>query len=132
MIARTFELPTLTPLPRRFYAPVGLVLGALVLGLSQTPLAEPFLGRVFLFYVGTSLAYALLPLMRRGDIPLVAAWVVLFSELLPGFTGHLISAENVLADGLGVLMAAAPIYVARFRQIQQGDTRSEGRRSVDS
>jgi hypothetical protein len=132
MIARTFELPTLSPLPRRLYAPAGVVLGALVLGLSQTPWADPFLGRVFLFYVGTSLAYALLPLMRRGDIPLVAAWVVLFSELLPGFTGHLISAQNVLADGLGVLMAAAPIYVARFRQIQQGDTRSAERRSADN
>ena len=40
--------------------------------------------------------------------------------------------QNVLADGLGVLMAAAPIYVARFRQIQQGDTRPESRRSADN
>lgn len=132
MIARAFELPTLPPLPRRFYAPMGLVLGALVLGLSQTSMADPFLGRVFLFYAGTSLAYALLPLMRRGDIPLVAAWVVLFSALLPGFSGHLISARDVLADGLGVLMAAAPIYVARFRQIQQGDTRAASRRASEN
>lgn len=132
MIARSLELLTLSALPRRFYAPVGFAIGALVLGLSQTTLADPLLGRVFLFYIGTSLAYVFMPLMRRGDIPLVAAWVVLFSELLPGFAGHMISAENVLADGLGVLMAAAPIYVARFRQIQQGDIRSEGRRSADN
>lgn len=132
MIARSFELPTLSALPRRFYAPVGFAIGALVLGLSQTPLAEPFLGRVFLFYIGTSLAYVFMPLIRRGDIPLVAAWVVLLSELLPGFTGHMISARNVLADGLGILMAATPIYVARFRQIQQGDIRSDVRRSADS
>ena len=131
MIARSFELLTLSALPRRFYAPVGFAIGALVLGLSQTTLADPFLGRVFLFYIGTSLAYVVKPPMRRGDIPLVAVWVVLFSELLPGFTGHMISAENVLADGLGILMATAPIYVARFRQVQQGDIRSEVRRSAD-
>ena len=58
--------------------------------------------------------------------------MLLISELLPGFTGHMISAQNVLADGLGVLMAAAPIYVARFRQLQQGDTRPESRRSADN
>ena len=40
------------------------------------------------------------------DIPLVAAWVVLLSELAPCFAGQLMSPANVLADALGVSRTA--------------------------
>lgn len=120
-----------TGLPRAFYAPVGAALGAVVLALSLSPLSEPFLARVLLFYAGTTAAYALMPYVRRGDIPLVAAWVVLLAELAPCVAGQLISPIKVTADVLGVLMATGPIYVARLRQVQQGDVRPGGRRASE-
>ncbi|MBL8770295.1 MAG: hypothetical protein JNK30_02845 [Phenylobacterium sp.] len=116
-------------LPRALYTPVGAGLCLAVLILSLSPAAEPFLARLMIFYGATTLAYAMMPYVRRGDIPLVAAWVILFAELAPCFTGQLISPVKVAADGLGVLMAAAPVYVARLRQVQQGDTRPAGRRA---
>ena len=102
-----------------------------MLALSLTPLAEPFLARLLLFYAGTATAFALMPYVRRGDIPLVAAWVVLLSELAPCIGGELLSPTKVTADALGVLLATAPIYVARLRQVQQGDTRPGGRRASE-
>ena len=124
-------LPVLA-LPRRFYKPVGLMIGAAVLALSLTPLADTTLARLGLFYAATSLAYLLMPFARRGDIPLVAAWVVLLSELAPCLDGQLLSAMNVLADAFGVMMAAAPIYIARHRQKLQGDIRPGARRTADA
>ena len=118
-------------LPRSLYVAAAGVLGLVVLTLSLTPLAEPFLARMLLFYLGALGAYALMPFARRGDIPLLAAWVVLLSELAPCIGGQLISPEKVTADALGVLLAAAPVYVARFRQVRQGDTRPAGRRATD-
>ena len=126
------HLPTAsgpTGLPRALYAPVGAAMAAVMLALSISPLTEPFLARVLLFYVGTTAAYALMPYVRRGDIPLVAAWVVLLAELAPCVAGHLISPTKVTADVMGVLMATGPIYVARLRQVQQGDVRPGGRRA---
>ena len=118
-------------LPRTTYVPIGAVLGAAVLALSLTRLSEPFLVRLLLFYAGTMAAYALMPFVRRGDIPLVAAWVVLLSELAPCVAGELISPVKVTADVLGVLMATIPIYVARLRQVQQRDIRPGGRRATE-
>ena len=106
-------------------------MGVIVLALSLSPYAEGFLARVMLFYAGTCAAYALLPFVRRGDIPLVAAWVVLLSELAPCITGQLISPGKVTADAAGVLMAAGPIYIARLRQVLQGDIRPGGRRASE-
>lgn len=131
MIGLTAPLPALPALPRRLYVPVGLVMGGAVLALSLTPLAEPFVARILLFYLGTALAYAVMPYVRRGDIPLVAAWVVLLSELAPCMGGRLISPTQVAADALGVLMAAGPVFIARFRQVQQGDVRPAGRRASE-
>lgn len=127
-------LPTAatTGLPRGLYAPVGCVIGLAVLALSLSPLAEPFLARLLLFYLATTLAYGIMPYARRGDIPLVAAWVVLLAELAPCVTGQLISPLKVTADVLGVLMATGPIYVARLRQVQQGDVRPGGRRATET
>lgn len=123
--------PAFAALSRRHYVPVSLILGAVVLGVSMTPLAEGFLARLMLFYVATAIAYGLMPFARRGDIPLVAAWAVLLCELAPCLTGKVLSPINVAADGLGVVMAALPFFIARFRQLQQGDVRPAGRRASD-
>jgi len=131
MFERSFSLAALSGLPRAAYTPVGAVMGCVVLALSLTPLAEPFLARVLLFYGSTAAAFALMPYVRRGDIPLVAAWVVLLSELAPCIGGNLLSPTKVAADALGVLLATAPIYVARLRQVQQGDVRPGGRRASE-
>lgn len=120
-----------TGLPRALYVPVGAAMAAAMLVLSLSPITDTFLARLLLFYAGTALAYALMPYVRRGDIPLVAAWVVLLAELAPCVAGQLISPIRVTADVLGVLMAAAPIYVARLRQVQQGDVRPGGRRASE-
>jgi hypothetical protein len=121
-----------TGLPRTLYVPVGAAMAAVMLALSLSPVTDAFLARVLLFYVGTIAAYALMPYVRRGDIPLVAAWVVLLAELAPCVAGQLISPTKVTADVLGVLMATGPIYVARLRQVQQGDVRPGGRRATES
>ena len=118
-------------LPRHLYVAAATVMGALVLALSLSPLADSFMARLLLFYGATTAAYALMPFVRRGDIPLVAAWVVLLSELAPCIAGQLISPDKVTADALGVLMAAGPVYVARLRQVCQGDTRPPGRRASE-
>ena len=131
MITQTTALlPTLS-LPRRLYKPAGLVIGAVVLALSMTLIGDTTLGRLGLFYAATSLAYLLMPFARRTDIPLIAAWVVLLSELAPCLTGQLLSPINVLADTFGVVMAAGPIFIARHRQKQQGDVRPGARRTAD-
>ena len=132
MIGQNLTLPAFAALPRRAYVPVGLTLGAMVLALSMTPMMDGFVARLMLFYIATVLAYGLMPYARRGDLPLVAAWVVLLSELAPCITGQLLSPIDVAADGLGVVMAAAPFFIARMRQLQQGDVRVPGRRASDS
>ena len=131
MVGLPLQRPAFTALPRALYVPVGLVLGAAMLALSLSPLTDGFVARVLLFYLGTGLAYGLMPFVRRGDIPLVAAWVVLLSELAPCVTGQLISPTKVTADALGVAMATAPVYLARFRQVLQGDIRPGGRRATE-
>ncbi|HEX7887654.1 MAG TPA: hypothetical protein VF474_16895, partial [Phenylobacterium sp.] len=60
------------------------------------------------------------------------AWVVLLAELAPCISGEMISPVRVTADALGVLMASGPIYVARLRQVQQGDVRPGGRRANEA
>lgn len=119
-------------LPRTLYVPVGVGMAAIMLVLSLSPVTDAFVARLLLFYAGTAAAYGLMPYVRRSDIPLVAAWVVLLAELAPCVVGQLISPTKVTADVLGVLMAAAPIYVARLRQVQQGDIRPGGRRATES
>jgi hypothetical protein len=84
------------------------------------------------FYGVTAGAYGLLPFVRRGDVAIVALWMVLGVGVWPCFSGQEISAPHVFADLLGVLLAAAPVYIARFRQLAQGDVRGERRRDVDA
>ena len=132
MFGFPLPIPASTGLPRHLYVPVGAAIGAMVLGLALSPLTGSFVARMLVFYAGTALAYAAMPYARRGDIPLVAAWVVLLSELAPCFAGHLMAPTKVAADILGVLMATGPIYVARLRQVQQGDIRPTGRRAGEA
>lgn len=132
MIGQQLQMPAWAGLPRAYYLPVAAGLGAVVLAMALTPWTEAFAARVLLFYAATSLAYAAMPFVRRGDVPLVAAWVILLAELAPCLAGQLISPVKVAADAAGVLMAAGPIYIARLRQVQQGDVRPIGRRASDA
>ena len=84
------------------------------------------------FYGVTAGAYGLLPFVRRGDIAVVAMWIVLGVGIAPCFLGQEISASHMFADMAGVLLAAAPIYIARFRQVAQGDTRLYRRRQIEA
>ena len=131
MIAPSASTLRSASLPRPLYIAVATVMGAVVLAVSLMPFVEGFIPRLLLFYLGTVAAYGLMPYVRRGDIPLVAAWVVLLSELAPCITGQLLSPIKVTADILGVGMAAGPIYVARLRQVMQGDTHNIGRRASE-
>src|SRR5689334_17888068 len=107
MIAPSASTLRSASLPRPLYIAVGAVMGVVVLALSLSPLADGFVARLLLFYAATAAAYGMMPFVRRGDIPLVAAWVVLLSELAPCITGELISPTKVAADLLGVGMAVA-------------------------
>ena len=117
-------------LARRHYPAAGLVIAAITLVLSWTPLATNDLVRFATFYVAVCTAYALMPLARRGDIPLVAAWVVLLSAIAPCALGQMLSPQQVAIDSLGVLAAAAPVYIARLRQIRQGDIGSRQKKAM--
>lgn len=83
------------------------------------------------FYGITAGGYLALPFIRRGDILMVAGWLVLASGVGPCVLGQEISAPNMFADMAGVATAAAPIYIARLRQIAQGDMRNPRRRQTD-
>ena len=111
---------------------MGSAIGVAVLWLCLAGAIESFAARAFLFYVGTSAAYVLMPHVRRTDIPLAAMWVVLGAELAPLAAGRLISPLTVGADVAGVAMAAAPIFIARARQVLQGDVRPRNRRTADA
>ena len=114
---------------RPFHALLAGALSAAVVLLALTGVAGSFGERVALFYLATSIAYMLMPYVRRSDIPLAAMWVVLVVELAPLAVGEMLSASGVAADVAGVAMAAAPIYIARARQLLQGDTSGRSRRA---
>lgn len=94
-------------------------------------LVDNVAARAVLFYVITSGAYAFLPYMRRGDIAMVTMWLVLAVGIAPCIAGREINAEHMFADMAGVLMSALPVYIARYRQVLQGDTRHYHRRDTD-
>lgn len=83
------------------------------------------------FYAVTAGGYAALPLVRRGDVLMVAGWLVLAAGVAPCVMGQEISAPHMFADMAGVITAAAPIYIARLRQLAQGDIRPERRRQTE-
>jgi hypothetical protein len=84
-----------------------------------------------IFYGVTTGAYGLLPFVRRGDIFMAAMWLVLAVGVAPCVEGEELSPLHMFADMAGVLMAAGPIYLARYRQVAQGDTRHNRRRETD-
>lgn len=131
MIAPSASTLRSASLPRSLYVAVGTVMGTVTLALSLTSWMDAFIARILLFYAATAAAYAMMPYVRRGDVPLVAAWVVLLSELAPCITGQLLSPSKVGADLLGVGLAVTPIYIARLRQVLQGDIRPTGRRAEE-
>ena len=104
----------------------------LVSPLSGLNLSDSIPLHTLTFYGVTAGAYGLLPFMRRGDIVMVAMWVMLGVGIAPCFVGRELSASRMFADLAGVLMGAAPIYIARFRQIAQGDTRQYHRRATEA
>ncbi len=104
----------------------------LVSPLSGMTLSDSIPVHALTFYGVTAGAYGLLPFVRRGDIVMVAMWVVLGVGIAPCFIGRELSASQMFADLAGVLMGAAPIYIARFRQIAQGDIRPFHRRPTDA
>jgi hypothetical protein len=91
---------------------------------------NPTIGAL-IFYGVTAGAYGALPFVRRDDIAIVAMWLVLAVGVAPCVDGRELSAPHMFADMAGVLMAALPIYLARYRQIAQGDTRHDRRRGAD-
>ena len=105
------------------YIAMGGAIAAVVVLVCLSGVAAGPGGRAMLFYLATAAAYALMPYVRRGDIPLAAMWVVLAVELAPLASGRLISPWMVFGDVAGVVMAATPIFIARARQVMQGDLR---------
>ncbi|HLZ75601.1 hypothetical protein [Phenylobacterium sp.] len=92
---------------------------------------KPFVD-VLAFYGATCGAYGVLPFVRRGDIFMVAMWVVLGVGVAPCFSGQELSPPHMFGGMAGVLMAAGPIYLARFRQVAQGDIRLYRRRETEA
>ena len=107
--------------------------GMLVAPLSLPAPVSPdnWVVSALIFYGVTFGAYGFLPFVRRGDIAMAAMWLVLAVGVAPCVQGRELSAPHMFADMAGVLMAAGPIYLARFRQIVQGDTRHPRRRATD-
>lgn len=106
----------------------------LVLPLSLRPvlMSDNLTTDALTFYGVTAGAYGLLPFIRRGDVVMVAMWLVLGVGVAPCFLGQELSAPRMFADMGGVLAAAMPIYIARFRQIAQGDVRPFRRREAET
>ena len=104
---------------------IGLVL---MLGLRGENLPNVVTVHALTFYGITAGAYLVLPFIRRGDIAMVAMWLVLAAGVAPCVAGQELSALRMFSDMAGVLMATAPIYIARHRQVVQGDTRPAHRR----
>ena len=106
------------------------IVAPLTMGSEGFP-TDNLVARTVLFYVVTSGAYAFLPFVRRGDIAMVTMWLVLAVGVTPCIAGRELNAAHMFADMAGVLMSALPIYIARFRQLVQGDLRIYRRRDTD-
>lgn len=124
------------PLKLMRLAVAGAAVAGLVILLSVPSgdggLYESVVWRALVFYGFTACAYGLLPLVRRGDIAAVAMWLVLGVGVAPCFVGQELSAPHMFADMAGVILATAPIYIARYRQVAQGDTRRLRRRGGEA
>lgn len=129
-------MSAILPLRLVRFATAFAVLAVAIAMVAPLSLADPIYpdaawARALVFYVATAGAYATLPYVRRGDVAMVAMWLVLAVGVAPCFSGRELSAGNMFADMGGVLMAALPIYIARFRQVAQGDLRHHRRREIE-
>lgn len=119
----------------RFAAAAAVALAAVaavaVVTLLGPELTAPVTVHAFTFYAVTATAYLALPFVRRGDVLMAGIWLVLGAGVAPCVFGQEISATHMFADIAGVLMAAAPIYIARLRQVAQGDIRIFRRRQAE-
>jgi hypothetical protein len=119
----------------RFAAALIVLAGAVVvispLSIRDAIFPDTVWARGLLFYAVTAGAYMALPYVRRGDIAMVAMWLVLAVGIAPCFLGQELSAVHMFSDMGGVLLAVIPIYVARFRQVAQGDIRAYRRRQAE-
>jgi len=129
-------LPTVSFRTMRFVSALVVLVCAvmLVTPLSLPAAISPDRAAVsaLIFYGVTAGAYGLLPFVRRGDIFMAAMWLVLAVGVAPCVEGEELSPLHMFADMAGVLMAAGPIYLARYRQVAQGDTRHNRRRETDA
>ena len=83
-----------------------------------------------LFYGFTLLTLMCLPWSRKDEVFLALIAVAAASEISQRLTGRSASTLDLLADMAGVAAAAAPVYVARFRQVaQQGSARHNRRKA---
>ena len=126
--------PTLPFRSIRFAAALVVLACAILLvsPLSGAVIPESIPLHALTFYGVTAGAYGLLPFVRRGDVVMVAIWLVLGVGVTPCFFGHELSAPQMFGDLAGVLMGAAPVYIARFRQLAQGDIRPHRRRDMET
>ncbi len=104
------------------------VVAVTLLTVAGPSIPNPITVHVLAFYAITACAYVALPFVRRGDVLMVAMWMVLAAGVAPCIAGREISAPQMFADMAGAMMAAAPIYIARLRQMAQGDLRDQPRR----
>jgi hypothetical protein len=112
-------------------AAVAVIVMLARIGSAAPVLPDTVVGRALLFYAITAIAYVVLPFVRRTDIAVVAMWLVLAAGVAPCFGGEELSASHTFAGMAGVLLAAAPIFIARFRQIAQGDIGALRRRETE-
>jgi hypothetical protein len=71
------------------------------------------------FYLFALLAMAALPWHRKVDVAFGLIALGVASEAVQGFFGRAISIEDVAADAVGVVLGAAPLWVARLRNLAQ-------------
>jgi VanZ family protein len=97
----------------------GVIATVLLLGPFHAPPGWDKLAHGTMFYGLTLLALVCLPWNRKGEIVVALIAIGGASEIAQHFTGRDMSLFDWLADAAGVIVAAAPVYVARLRQIAQ-------------
>ncbi len=114
------------------YLTVLLAGAAVVLMLGPFAIADGWdkFAHAGMFYGFSLLTLLCLPWSRKDEIFLALIAVAATSEISQRLTGRSASTIDLLADLAGVVVAAAPVYVARFRQVaQQGSARHNRRTS---
>jgi hypothetical protein len=108
----------------------GAIATVLLLGPFHAPQGWDKLAHGTMFYGFTLLALVCLPWNRKGEIIVAVIAIGGASEVAQHFTGRDMSLFDWLADAAGVIVAAAPVYVARLREIaRQGPDGMPDRRA---